>query len=147
MGSPVCPPGPGSFVLVCLATAQSPDSPDEKSTKKSCFSGPLPQLRQGKHKPAITATVTGSEHGHPFLKELTERRGGEGRKKAESLWESSLPPLHSLTSTPRRRHPSSPRSGGNCATGLCSHLMNDLPKNTVWMRAGAATRWRNLPPI
>ncbi|TWW72682.1 Ephrin type-A receptor 3 [Takifugu flavidus] len=73
-GSPVCPPGPGSFVLVCLATAQSPDSPDEKSPKKSCFSGPLPQLRQGKHKRTITATVAGSEHGHPFLKELT---GGE----------------------------------------------------------------------
>ncbi|TNM97816.1 hypothetical protein fugu_014062 [Takifugu bimaculatus] len=52
----------------------SPDSPDEKSPKKSCFSGPLPQLRQGKHKRTITATVAGSEHGHPFLKELT---GGE----------------------------------------------------------------------
>lgn len=80
MGRPVCPPEPGSFVLVCLAAPQSPGSPDEKSPKKSRFSGPLPQLRQGKHKCTFTPTVTSSEHGHPFLKELT----GE-RKKAESL--------------------------------------------------------------
>lgn len=75
MGAPrLSSGGQGSFVLVCLATAQSLDPPDEKSPKKSCFSGPHPQLRQGKHKRAITPAVTSSEHGHPFLKELT---GGE----------------------------------------------------------------------
>ncbi|CAF94972.1 unnamed protein product, partial [Tetraodon nigroviridis] len=81
IGRCVCKPGfeenkdfcqrPGSFVLVCLAAPQSPGSLDKKSLKKSCFSGPLPQLCQGKHKCTIAPTVASSEHGHPFLKELT----------------------------------------------------------------------------
>lgn len=124
MGRPVCPPRPGSFVLLCLAAPQSPGSPDEQSPKKRRFSGPLPQPRQGKHKRTITPTVPSSEHGHPFLKELT------GEEKEGRV------PLRMIT--PIRRHPSSssPSSAGDCATGLCSRLMNDLPKNTVCMRVG-----------
>lgn len=67
-GAPSGLQGRGPFVLVCLAAPQSPGSPDEKSLKKSRFSGPLPQLRQGKHKRTIPPTVASSERGHPFLR-------------------------------------------------------------------------------
>lgn len=97
-GSPVCPPGPGSFVLVCLAGAQSPDPPDEKSPKKSCFFRPAPTTSPRKTQARYYS------HSHRLRTRAPASEGADGRggKKAESLWESSLPPpsfAHFHTST------------------------------------------------
>lgn len=135
------PPGAGSFVPARLATVHGPDPPDEKSPKEkvvavrgvggSCF------------RPAAAASPRKTqEHNHgPNHRLGTRAPITEGGRKAGAPLEDH----HWLTSSPTRRHPSSssPSSSGDCATGLCSHLMNDLPKNTV---CAGASRWKNLAP-
>lgn len=156
MGCPVCPLGLRSFVPVWLATAQSQYSPDETSPEKSCFSTLLPQLSQQKHKHTITHTNTHThtshQHRHPLPKKLTERRK-ESRNPLRIITPSpsflfsfslSFSLFHTYTHTSLIQL--SLWSFGDCASGLCSPMMNDLPKNTVCTRASAASRWKNLPP-
>lgn len=111
MGCPVCPLGLRSFVPVWLATAQSQYSPDETSPEKSCFSTLLPQLSQQKHKHTITHTPVTSTGTH-YLR--SRQKGG---KRAETLWELSLPLLpfffpSSRSFTPTHTHPSSSSLSG-----------------------------------
>lgn len=98
-----------------------------------------------------THRVTSTAHRHPLPWKLTGRRK-ESRNPLRIItpfpFFLSFFPSFSLSHL--RTHTSpfwcSLGSFGDCASGLCSPMMNDLPKNTVCMRASTASRWRNLPP-
>ncbi len=143
MGLPVCPLAPGSFVPVWLASTRSQDSPDETSLEKSCFSTLLPQPSQHTH--THTHTHTSTAHRYPLPWKLTGRR--EKRICFENYHFRSFSFFSLLFF-----HPSlvftfflcytslsqcSLWSSGDCASGLCSPMMNDLPKNTVCMQASS----------
>lgn len=139
IGCPVCPLPLRPFVPLWLASACSQDSPDAASPQeKRRFSTVLLRPSQQEH------TQSPAQHiGTHYLKGWQE-----GGKRAETLWELLLPLfsfhfflvfflsfLHLHTHIPFFFSRCSLRSFGDCASGLCSPMMNDLPKNTVCMWA------------
>lgn len=98
-GAPVCPPGPGAFVLVCSGLSLEAEALRMKSPpppKKSCFFRPAPPALPRK------TQAHNCSHSHQLgtqapVSEGADRRGE--RRQSPSENDDSLPPSHTCTHT------------------------------------------------